>query len=191
MHLHALTAGETLRLTTRQTFQLHRVMKHDLRTVIQGLHDVLLDTRAACGDDTRGVMCTVNPHLSELHAEVYGARQAGKRPRHPQDGCVRRNLVRRGARRTPMAPKSRSTGAPTCRESSRSASRSRPATTSTSISQDLGFIAIARRGKLEGLQRRHRWRSRSDRSGAEDLSAPGQRDRLHRRRRAVPDDSTR
>src|SRR5262245_49894376 len=31
--------AETLRLTTRQTFQLHRVMKHDLRAVIQGLHE--------------------------------------------------------------------------------------------------------------------------------------------------------
>jgi sulfite reductase (NADPH) hemoprotein beta-component len=63
--------GRTLRLTTRQTFQLHHVMKHDLRTVIQGLRDVLLDTKAACGDDTRGVMCTVNPNLSRVHAEVY------------------------------------------------------------------------------------------------------------------------
>ena len=63
--------GETLRLTTRQTFQLHRVMKHNLRAVIQGLRDVLLDTRGACGDDTRGVMATVNPRLSRLHAEVH------------------------------------------------------------------------------------------------------------------------
>lgn len=64
-------AGDTLRLTTRQTFQFHRVMKHDLRSLLQGLRDVLLDTKAACGDDTRGVMCTVNPDLSKLHAEVY------------------------------------------------------------------------------------------------------------------------
>jgi sulfite reductase (NADPH) hemoprotein beta-component len=62
----------SLRLTTRQTFQFHWVLKHDLRTVIQGLHDVLLDTVSACGDDARGVMCSVHPQLSALHAEVYG-----------------------------------------------------------------------------------------------------------------------
>ena len=63
--------GETLRLTTRQTFQFHWILKHDLKPLIQGLHEALLDTVAACGDDSRGVMCAVNPALSRLHAEVY------------------------------------------------------------------------------------------------------------------------
>jgi len=62
--------GETLRLTTRQTFQFHWVLKDSLRPVIQGLHDTLLDTIAACGDDSRGVMCTVDPQSSRFHAEV-------------------------------------------------------------------------------------------------------------------------
>jgi len=69
--------GDTLRLTTRQTFQFHWVLKHDVRKTIQGLHEVLLDTIAACGDDSRGVMCAVNPKSSELHAKVYAlAKQA-------------------------------------------------------------------------------------------------------------------
>jgi sulfite reductase (NADPH) hemoprotein beta-component len=34
------------------------------------LHDTLLDTIAACGDDSRGVMCTVDPQSSRFHAEV-------------------------------------------------------------------------------------------------------------------------
>lgn len=63
--------GDTLRLTTRQTFQLHHIMKAELPLVVQGLRDVLLDTRAACGDDVRGVMATANPNLSRLHAQVY------------------------------------------------------------------------------------------------------------------------
>ncbi|MPZ44464.1 MAG: NADPH-dependent assimilatory sulfite reductase hemoprotein subunit [Betaproteobacteria bacterium] len=62
--------GETLRLTTRQTFQFHWVLKRDLRATLQGLHEVLLDTIAACGDDARGVMCAVNPRMSALHAAV-------------------------------------------------------------------------------------------------------------------------
>ena len=60
----------SLRLTTRQTFQFHGVLKHNLKNTIAGLHSVLLDTISACGDDTRGVMSSVNPHLSALHREV-------------------------------------------------------------------------------------------------------------------------
>ncbi len=60
----------SLRLTTRQTFQFHGVLKHDVKRIMQGLHAVLLDTIAACGDDTRGVMSSINPHLSSLHREV-------------------------------------------------------------------------------------------------------------------------
>ena len=62
--------GETLRITTRQTFQFHRVLKDSLRPIIQGLHETLLDTIAACGDDSRGVMSTVDPQASRFHAEV-------------------------------------------------------------------------------------------------------------------------
>lgn len=69
--------GDSLRLTTRQTFQFHWVLKHNLQATLQGLHEVLLDTIAACGDDARGVMCTADPRLSALHAAVYDiARQA-------------------------------------------------------------------------------------------------------------------
>ncbi|HZV19012.1 MAG TPA: NADPH-dependent assimilatory sulfite reductase hemoprotein subunit [Sphingobium sp.] len=62
--------SQTLRITTRQTFQFHWVLKDSLRPIIQGLHEVLLDTVAACGDDSRGVMCTVNPESSLFHAQI-------------------------------------------------------------------------------------------------------------------------
>lgn len=62
--------GNTIRLTTRQTFQFHWVLKEEIKPTIQGLHEVLLDTIAACGDDARGVMCTADPRDSALHAEV-------------------------------------------------------------------------------------------------------------------------
>lgn len=68
--------GGTLRMTTRQTFQFHWLLKENLRSTIQGLHEVLLDTVAACGDDARGVMCSVNPHLSALHAELSALAKA-------------------------------------------------------------------------------------------------------------------
>ena len=62
--------GNTIRLTTRQTFQFHWVIKEDVRPTIQGLHEVLLDTIAACGDDSRGVMATSDPTDSDIHAEI-------------------------------------------------------------------------------------------------------------------------
>jgi sulfite reductase (NADPH) hemoprotein beta-component len=64
-------AGSTLRLTTRQTFQLHTVPKRSLRKTVQAIHRTLLDTVAACGDVNRNVMCNPNPFLSAIHGEVY------------------------------------------------------------------------------------------------------------------------
>lgn len=83
--------GNTLRLTTRQTFQFHWLLKDSLRPTIEGLHQVLLDTVAACGDDARGVMCSVNPHLSAIHAELAEiAKQASDAaiPRMPAYGEI-------------------------------------------------------------------------------------------------------
>lgn len=62
--------GDRIRLTTRQTFQFHWVLKEQVRPTIQGLHEVLLDTIAACGDDSRGVMASANAADSEVDAEV-------------------------------------------------------------------------------------------------------------------------
>ncbi|HAQ21561.1 MAG TPA: sulfite reductase [Prolixibacteraceae bacterium] len=64
-------ANHTLKLTTRQAFQLHGVIKKDLKKTIQGINAGLMDTIAACGDVNRNVMCHPNPAESELHAEVY------------------------------------------------------------------------------------------------------------------------
>jgi sulfite reductase (NADPH) hemoprotein beta-component len=61
----------TLRLTTRQTFQFHGVLKPALKPAIQAINAALLDTIAACGDDNRGVLCTPNPEASAVHAKVY------------------------------------------------------------------------------------------------------------------------
>ncbi|HET6588465.1 MAG TPA: NADPH-dependent assimilatory sulfite reductase hemoprotein subunit [Oleiagrimonas sp.] len=64
-------ASSGLRITTRQTFQFHGVRKEHLRDMIGGINDAGLSTLAACGDDVRNVICSVNPELSSTHAEVY------------------------------------------------------------------------------------------------------------------------
>lgn len=61
----------TLKLTTRQTFQIHGILKWNMKSTIQGINQALMDTIAACGDVNRNVMSTSNPHQSEIHAEVY------------------------------------------------------------------------------------------------------------------------
>jgi len=63
--------GGSLRLTTRQTFQLHTIPKRNLRQTVQAINKSLLDTIAACGDVNRNVMCNPNPLQSSLHGEVY------------------------------------------------------------------------------------------------------------------------
>jgi sulfite reductase (NADPH) hemoprotein beta-component len=64
-------ANGTLRLTTRQAFQLHGVLKGDLKSTMAGFNAVMLDTLAACGDVNRNVMCNPNPVESRVHEEVY------------------------------------------------------------------------------------------------------------------------
>ncbi|MDX2039088.1 MAG: NADPH-dependent assimilatory sulfite reductase hemoprotein subunit [Isosphaeraceae bacterium] len=58
----ATTIGNgTLRITTRQEFQLHGVLKQDLPTMIRAINSTLLSTLAACGDVERNVVCCPAP----------------------------------------------------------------------------------------------------------------------------------
>ena len=69
-------ANGTLRLTTRQAFQFHGVIKSNLKRTMQAINENLLDTIAACGDVNRNVMCNPNPHQSEAHAEALDLARA-------------------------------------------------------------------------------------------------------------------
>lgn len=60
-------ANDTLRLTTRQTFQFHGVIKSNLKTTMKAIDAALLDTLAACGDVNRNVLASTNPHQSLAH----------------------------------------------------------------------------------------------------------------------------
>jgi sulfite reductase (NADPH) hemoprotein beta-component len=58
----------TMRLTTRQTVQLHGVIKSNLKATLKAIDKVLLNSIAACGDINRNVMCNVLPEKSRAHA---------------------------------------------------------------------------------------------------------------------------
>ena len=64
-------ANHSLRLTTRQTFQFHGVIKSNMKRTMQAINAAVLDTLAACGDVNRNVLATGNPHLSKVHAAAH------------------------------------------------------------------------------------------------------------------------
>src|SRR5262249_58072116 len=69
----ARTVGNgTLRITTRQEFQLHGVIKDDLKATIRTINEMLLTTLAACGDVQRNSLCCPAP----LHDGIRAAMQA-------------------------------------------------------------------------------------------------------------------
>jgi sulfite reductase (NADPH) hemoprotein beta-component len=61
----------TLKITTRQTLQLHGLLKHQLRPTIQAFNTAKLDSIAACGDVNRNVIVSSHPQISPLHQEIY------------------------------------------------------------------------------------------------------------------------
>lgn len=61
----------SIRLTTRQTFQFHGVLKPNIKPIHQLLNSIGIDSIATAGDVNRNVLCTSNPVESELHQQAY------------------------------------------------------------------------------------------------------------------------
>lgn len=61
----------SIRLTNRQTFQFHGILKGNVKPAHQMLHEVGLDALATANDVNRNVLCSSNPIESELHQEAY------------------------------------------------------------------------------------------------------------------------
>lgn len=68
-------AGEhstgTIKITTRQTVQLHGILKSHIKPTIQSFNTFHLDSIAACGDVNRNVTCSAHPNESPLHKQVF------------------------------------------------------------------------------------------------------------------------
>ena len=68
-------AGEhstgTIKITTRQTIQLHGLLKSHIKPTISSFSAVHLDSIAACGDVNRNVTCAAHPHQSPIHEQVH------------------------------------------------------------------------------------------------------------------------
>jgi len=143
-------ADKTLKLTTRQAFQFHGVLKRNLKTTMQEINKTLLDTIAACGDVNRNVMSSANPFESPLHAEV--AEDAKRISAHltPQTAAYHEiwldgKLFEGGEKEEePLYGK---TYLP---RKFKTAIAIPPRNDSDVLSNDLGFIAIIKNGQLSG-----------------------------------------
>jgi len=60
----------TMRVTTRQNFQLHGILKGDMRPAIRAINQTLLTTLGGCGDQVRNIMCCPVPVKDPLREEV-------------------------------------------------------------------------------------------------------------------------
>ena len=70
-HISSAYGNETMKLTTRQTFQFHGVIKSKLKPAMRGINKALMTTIAACGDVNRNVMCSTLPTKSAYHSDVH------------------------------------------------------------------------------------------------------------------------
>lgn len=143
-------ANGTLKLTTRQAFQLHGVIKKKLKPAIQGINEVLLDTIAACGDVNRNVMSHANPAESDLHAAVYelaGALSAHLMPQTKAYHEIWLDKEKVADSKTEVEP---IYGIRYLPRKFKIGVAIPPYNDVDIFSQDLGFIAIEEKGKLIG-----------------------------------------
>ncbi|MCL4140650.1 UNVERIFIED_CONTAM: hypothetical protein GTU68_021364 [Idotea baltica] len=63
-------ANSTLKITTRQTLQFHGVLKDNLRETINRINKAQLSTLAACGDVNRNVMCCPAKRNDGIRSEM-------------------------------------------------------------------------------------------------------------------------
>jgi len=79
----------TMRATTRQTIQLHGVIKSNLKSTLKAIDEQLMNTIAACGDVNRNVMANPNPYQSKAHAAALELARAISDHLEPKTGAYR------------------------------------------------------------------------------------------------------
>ncbi len=140
----------SLRITTRQTFQFHGVLKAKMKPLIQGMHKVLLDSIAACGDVNRNVMAPVNPEQSPVIEQVYQdaanwSNYALPKTRAYHEIWLDEELVAGGEPEVETMY-----GNTYLPRKFKTAFAVPPSNDVDIYSQDLGFIAVLENGKLAG-----------------------------------------
>lgn len=143
-------ASPSLRMTTRQTFQFHGILKGNVKKLVQGMHEVLLDSIAACGDVNRNVMTSPNPERSPILQQVYEQARAWSEFALPKTHAYHEiwldeEMVAGGE------PEAETIYGATYLPRKFKVGFALPPSNDVDVfSQDLGFIAIVEDGKLAG-----------------------------------------
>lgn len=70
-HIAGNYSTGVIKITTRQTIQLHGILKRDIKPTLKDFNAVTLDSIAACGDVNRNVICSSHPSQSPLHKQIH------------------------------------------------------------------------------------------------------------------------
>mmetsp|Transcript_61257 Transcript_61257/g.189829 ORF Transcript_61257/g.189829 Transcript_61257/m.189829 type:complete len:832 (+) Transcript_61257:2-2497(+) len=154
-------ANGTMKITTRQTWQLHGVLKRDVKNTMRAMNRACMDTIAACGDVCRNVLCTSNPSVCSraLMEEVMGHTYAIHDHCLPRTGAYHEVFLMHGEE---MAEKSQVLGSTPVEEEPLYGKTYLPRKFKVAVaippSNDVdvfahccGFIAIIEDGKLLGF----------------------------------------
>ncbi len=139
----------SLRLTTRQAFQIHGIIKRNLKPTIAAINQTLMDTVAACGDVNRNVMASANPIESKAHAAVHAASVALSEYLLPHTRAYHEIWL--DEKQIVGADESEPVYGPTYLPRKFKIGIAVPPINDVDVfSQDLGFIAIVENGELIG-----------------------------------------
>jgi len=143
-------ANGTLRVTTRQAFQFHGVIKTELKATLQAINATLIDTIAACGDVNRNVLASANPVESRAHAEVF--EWARKLSEHFLPHTRAYHEIWLDGEKVEGTPEVEPIyGATYLPRKFKTALAVPPINDVDIFSNDLGFIAIVENGELQGF----------------------------------------
>jgi sulfite reductase (NADPH) hemoprotein beta-component len=147
-------ANGTMRITTRATFQLHGIIKSNMKRALQAINAAGLNTIAACGDVNRGVMSVANPYLSRAHREAYDTALKVNADLLPRTGAYS-EIWLDGApapdQSPPLQPESEPLYGPTYLPRKFKVVFAVPPDNDVDVfAHDLGFIAIVEDGRIVG-----------------------------------------
>src|SRR5580704_1534248 len=74
-HIAGENSTGVIKITTRQTIQLHGIIKSKIKPAIKAFSEAKLDSIATCGDINRNVLCAAHPSQSPIHANVHAYAQ--------------------------------------------------------------------------------------------------------------------
>ena len=142
--------NDSLRITSRQSIQFHGLLKTHLRSTLQALDKVLLDTVSACGDVNRNVIVSSAPQHSAQHSEVYGWAKEIAEHLLPQTHAYHEIWL--DGQRVTASPEEDSLYGPTYLPRKFKIAIAVPPHNDVDVfTQDLGFVAIHEDGRLAGF----------------------------------------